>query len=410
MPDYGGWRTALESVGVELDLSYTGDWIANTRGGEARKRTYLGTVDATVSWDTDVLLERDFGTFFVYGLWIHGGQPSRAVGDIQATDNIEAPDAVRIFEAWWQRTLFDGRASILAGLYDVNSEFYAIDSAEIFLNGSFGMGAELGNTGLGGQPSTFPVSGLGARFKAEPVRGFEFQIAAVEGAPGDPRRPNRMSFDLEDAEGAFVIAEVALDRYATSTDDDREDVARASQRRRVGRIWAERPRWARVALGTWLYTARQPHVSRTNGMGEPIRSRGHPGLYLTVDYEAGWLSVENVRDVSFFLQLGWADGDVGPFEGYAAGGAKVEGLLPWRRDDESGVAVAAAFNGDAFKDAARADGRAPASAEIVIEGTYRAHLTNWFSLQGDLQYVVNPGGVRDRPDALVVGLRSVIAL
>lgn len=399
----------LDSVGLALDLSYTGDWIANTRGGEARKNTYLGTVDLTLSWDTGVALEHDLGTLFVYGIWIHGGQPSQFVGDIQATDNIEAQDAVRVFEAWWQHTLFDGRASILAGLYDVNSEFYAIDSAEIFLNGSFGMGGEVGNTGLSG-PSTFPVSGLGARFKTEPVRGLEFQVAAVEGAPGDPRRPTATSLDIEDDEGAFVIAQLAYHRHETPADDERQDIARPSQRRRVGRVWAERPKWARVAVGTWLYTARQPHVSRTDAMGDPIRARGHPGLYMTVDYEADHLVPEQKTEVSAFLQLGWADGDVGPFEGYTAGGLTFEGLLPWRRDDESGVAVAAAYLGDASRDAARSNGREPGVAEIVIEGTYRAHLTDWFSLQGDLQYVVNPGGVRDRPDALVLGLRWVLAL
>ena len=86
------------------------------------------------------------------------------------------------------------------------------------------------------------------------------------------------------------------------------------------------------------------------------------------------------------------------------------GLLPWRRDDDSGIGVAAAFNGDAFRDAARADGREPAVAEIAIEATHRVHLAEWLSIQGDVQYVVNPGGVRDRPDAVVLGLRWVLAL
>ena len=156
----GDWREALARHGVELDLSYTGDVVANTHGGEARKTEYLGTIDLTLAWDSDAWFERDFGTFFVYGLWNHGGQPSRAVGDVQATDNIEAPDAIRLFEAWWQKTLL-ARTSLLVGLYDVNSEFYAIDSAELFLNGSFGMGGELGNSGITG-PGTFPVAGWGA--------------------------------------------------------------------------------------------------------------------------------------------------------------------------------------------------------------------------------------------------------
>lgn len=409
IPDVGGWRSELGSVGIELDVAYTGDFVSNTHGGIARKSEYLGTVDVTIAWEPEAVLDRDLGIFFIYGYWNHGGQPSRSVGDAQVADNIEAPDSIRVFEAWWQRTLFDRRASILVGLYDVNSEFYAIDSAELFLNSSFGMGGELGNTGRSG-PSTFPVAGLGARFKVEPISGFEFQIAAVEGAPGDPRRPSATSLDLEDGEGAFVIAQVALDRHEFSTDDEADDIVRPLQRRRVGRIWAERPRWAQIALGTWLYTAPQPHVSRTNAMGDPIQSRGHPGLYLTVDYDANHLSLDNATDVSLFLQLGWADGDVGQFAGYTGGGVTLVGLLPWRREDDSGFAVAAAYNGDAFRDSARDAGREPAVAEIALEWTHRVHLADWLSIQGDLQYVVNPGGLRDRPDATVVSLRWVVGL
>lgn len=404
-----GWQHRLGTYGIALDLSYTGDFIANTRGGVARKNAYLGTLDATLAWDMATLLERDLGVLFVYALWNHGGSPSAFVGDVQATDNIEAPDSVRLFEAWWQHTLMDDRASLLVGLYDVNSEFYAIDSAEIFLNGSFGMGGELGNTGRSG-PSTFPVAGWGGRFKVEPVRGVELQVAAVEGAPGDPRRPTATSLDFEDDEGAFVIAEVSFDRYASSADDEKQDVARPLQRRRLGRVWADRPKWVRLAVGSWMYTAKQPHVSRVDGLGDPIRARGHPGLYVTVDYEADHLAIQHGVGMSLFAQLGFADGDVGQFAGYTGGGVTFVGLLPWRDEDESGVAVAAAYNGDAFRDAARADGREPAVAEIAVEWTYRAVLARWFSLQGDVQYVVNPGGLRDRPDAVVAGLRWVVEL
>lgn len=405
----GDWKSRLGALGIALDLSYTGDFVSNTRGGVARKSTYLGTVDLTAAWDMEALLERELGVLFVYGSWNHGGRPSTFVGDVQATDNIDAPDAIRLFEAWWQQTLLDDRGSLLVGLYDVNSEFYAIDSAELFLNGSFGMGGELGNTGLAG-PSTFPVAGLGGRFKVEPVRGLELQVAAVEGAPGDPRRPTATSLDLESDEGAFVIAQLSFDRYASSQDDESDDVVRPLQRRRLGRVWADRPKWVRVAVGSWMYTAKQPHVARVDGLGDPIRSRGHPGLYVTFDYEADHLAIKPGVGMSLFAQLGFADGDVGQFAGYTGGGATFVGLLPGRDDDESGAAIAAAYNGDAFRDAARASGREPAVAEIALEWTYRAVLARWLSIQGDLQYVVNPGGLRDRPDAVVVGLRWVVEL
>ena len=409
VPDPIGLRERLEELDLSLELSYTGDLVANTRGGLARKNEYLGTVDATFTWHTETLLERDFGTLFLYGLWIHGGQPTSFVGDVQATDNIEAKDSLQLFEAWWQKSLFDRKASILIGLYDVNSEFNAIDSAEIFLHASAGMGAALGNSGRNG-PSTFPATGLGARLKLEPIRGFELQLAAVDGVPGESRRPDGIRIDLDDGDGAFVIAEISHHRSSGLSDDEYADPSRPTQRRRVGRTWVHRPEFARFALGAWLYTAKQPHVSRVDASGRADTVRGHPGLYAIADYDAEHLGLPGTRGLSLYLQLGWADGDVGQFAGYVGGGIKYTGLLPFRPDDECGFAVAAGLNGDAFKDATDDAGGEPALAETALEWTYRASVTPWLSLQGDLQFVVNPGGVRDTPDALVGALRWVVDL
>lgn len=410
LPDWGGALTALEERDLFFEISYSGGYMANVRGGLARKVEYLGNLDLTFTWHTEELLGRDLGTFFLYGIWDHGGKPSDNVGDLQAVNNIEAPDSAKLFEAWWQKSLFDRRGSLLVGLYDVNSEFYAIESAELFVHSSLGMGADLGTTGING-PSIFPTAGVGARLRIQPVRGFEVLMAVTEGVPGDPRRPKGTRIDFEDGEGAFVIVELAHMRSDGVVLEEGEDAGvRSAARRRIGRAWDERPRSARFALGSWMYTAKQPHVSRTDAGGDPIEARGHPGLYMTVDYDADHFDFLDTNGLMIFGQFGFADGDVGPFAGYVGGGFKYDGLVPMRPDDETGFAVAAAFAGDALRDAARDAGDEPARAEIALEWTYRIAIAPWLSLQGDLQYVINPSALRNRPDALVVGMRWAVEL
>jgi porin len=43
--------------------------------------------------------------------------------------------------------------------------------------------------------------------------------------------------------------------------------------------------------------------------------------------------------------------------------------------------------------------------ENVLEITYLANLTEWFSLQPDFQYIFNPGGFGRTPNAAVAGIR-----
>lgn len=65
-------------------------------------------------------------------------------------DNIETPvngNTTKLFQAWLQQTFLDERASVLAGLYDLNSEFYVTDSASMFTHPTFGIGAEFAGTG-----------------------------------------------------------------------------------------------------------------------------------------------------------------------------------------------------------------------------------------------------------------------
>ncbi|HKK52090.1 MAG TPA: carbohydrate porin, partial [Myxococcota bacterium] len=367
-----------------------------------------GNLDLVLTWQPEAWLDRDLGTFFLYGLANHGGRISADVGDAQVVDNIEAPDAVRLFEAWWQKSLFDDRASILLGLYDVNSEFYVVESAEFFIHSSFGIGAALGTSGVNG-PSIFPSTSLGVRFKAEPVTGYELQAAVLDGVPGDPDDLQATRIELGADDGVLALVEIAR-RWGHRPLAPSEKILRAPQRRRVGRAGPDMPYLLRVAVGAWLYTTRLPHLSRTEADGTPALRRGHPGLYLTAELDASRLDPLDSRGLAGFLQLGFADGDVGQFAGYAGGGFKYTGLLPTRPDDELGVAVAAAFNGRAFEEASQRRGDSPSEAEIAIEGTYRARLAPWLSIQGDLQYVIDPGGVGSRDDALVLGLRFALSL
>lgn len=406
IPDWTGYRGRLEALQILADVAYTGDFMGNVHGGLARKSEYLGNLDMTLTWHTQALLGRDLGTLFVYGLYDHGGKPSTSVTDTQGIDNIEAPDSAKIFEAWWQESFFDGHGSALLGLYDVNSEFYSVDSAELFINSSFGIGPELANTGLNG-PSIFPTTSLAGRIKIEPVQGLEFQTAILDGVPGDPGRPKGTRIQLSDGDGVFWIAELA--HYQTRSNLQASSV-RSAQRRRIGRTWSARPDVFRVAVGTWTYSTRQPNLSRSDPGGAVVKTRGHPGVYLIADLDATRLHPLAPEGLAVFLQLGFADGDVGQYAGYSGSGIKYTGLIPLRPQDEAGFGIAAAYNGGAFKHASRAQGQAPAVAEVAFEWTYLAYVTPWLSIQADLQYILNPGGLRDRPDGVVAGLRYVVNL
>jgi porin len=250
--DWAGMRPALDAHGLDFELVYTGDVVSNVRGGVTPQTNYLDNIDLTLTCRLVELTGWDLGSFFLYGLSNHGGEPSAAVGDIQGVDNIEAPEGTQLYEAWWQKTLLGNRLSALVGLYDVNSEFDVINSAAIFLNSSFGIGPEFSHSGRNG-PSVFPATALAVRIKGEPVPHVTLQAAAVDGVPANSTASLRHKFTLSGDQGALLIGEAAY-YFGGVRGYDGESLLRV-QRRRVGRGWGERLYALKVALGVWGYTA-----------------------------------------------------------------------------------------------------------------------------------------------------------
>jgi len=86
---------------------------------------------------------------------VEGGRLSaRNVGDAQGVDNIEAVNALRLYEAWVSRDIGD-RAGVKLGFIDLNVDFDTQEVGALFLNSSDGTGPELGHSGLNG-PSVYP--------------------------------------------------------------------------------------------------------------------------------------------------------------------------------------------------------------------------------------------------------------
>lgn len=123
----------LVDRGVAPALVYDGAGFTNLAGGLSRASTYSGNLNLRLTLGLDRLLDWPGATFYVDGLWIHGGQPSNIVGDAQGVSNISAPAAVQVEEIWLQKNFVDLPLSVLVGLYDLNSEFYHLQSADRFL-------------------------------------------------------------------------------------------------------------------------------------------------------------------------------------------------------------------------------------------------------------------------------------
>lgn len=372
--NWGGLRNQLRERGLDLAVIYKGEVVNGMAGGGERATVYEGNLDLRASIDGDKVIGVRGLSFFLYGLGNHGadhdGPPGRFTRAAQLTSNIEtANDSFRLYEAYAQQTWADQKVSLLVGLHDLSSEFYTTSSASVFLNNSFGVGAELAQTGLNG-PSIFPVTAPAARLRIEPVSDVYLQAAVFNALAGDPDHPHGTVVRMSQEDGHLLIAEAGL-------------------------VTAD-PRYAKIALGAWSYTT--PFESIANG-GEKAVSHGH--------YVIGEAQVSG--RLAAFLRAGVAATEADALSSNVSAGFNLSGAFLGRERDRLGLAWTRVTFGSPFREAQAAADVRIGHDENVYEVTYRLELGRGVAVQPDYQYVRNPGGDTGLPDGHVATMRFEVA-
>jgi porin len=383
--------------GVSASATYDGETVSNLSGGANRGSTYHGSLQLQAAFDFERLFGWADTTGFLYGMWLHGGQPDDFVGGAQGVSSITGPSGARLDEAWLQRNFVGNRVSLLGGRYDLNAEFYRLHSAALFLNSSFGMGPEFSQSGPAG-PSVFPSTSLGARvqYKARPE--LVLRAALVNAMPYNRAGENAAT---QDGNGALLVSEAAyLERPGSAEPRNR--------RLRTGRFSGLEPYDDKYAIGFWHYTATFDDLSATDPSGDPVQHRGSSGGYLLVDRLLTRSPEPSGPRIAAFVQLGIGDARVNRFGSYVGAGLVASGLIPGRQD-ELGIAVALARNGSHYLEQQEQLDTPAQGSETAIELTYLAQISNSLAVQPDLQYIVHPNTDPAIENALAFLLRFEVS-
>ncbi|CAN5123470.1 carbohydrate porin [soil metagenome] len=350
-----GEPPSTERDALFAEAVYTGELWRNQRGGRRRGTRYLDNLDLTLTWHLP-----QAGTLFGYVLYNNGAMLSESlIGDYQTVSNIDAPEALRLYELWYERPLA-ADLDVRFGLYDLNAEFDVIEASRLFINSSHGIGPDFSQSGVNG-PSIFPVTSLALRTQWQVSDRVLARAALLDAVPGDPDDATRTTIRL--GEGALGVLELDA-----------------------------RPLDAlRIAAGAWRYSRRAAHLDPT-----AARVRDD-GAYILAEGAVGNLQV--------FGRFGIAQARSNPVDRYIGAGFVYTGLIPGRPRDQLGLAYARASAGQPFRNLQQMAGEPAEEHETVWELTYAFEVAPWLVLQPDLQYVVNPSWNPALDDALVIGLR-----
>ncbi len=358
---------------LHLETSVTGDFIHNLNGGLMRAKSYIGMEEISLSIDLENLGLWKGGEVFMHGLNAHGRSPSQEiVGDLQVTSNIEAGDYTGFYEYYLKQSV--GRFSFLFGQHDLNSEMAGTEYGGTFINSSFGI---VPTMSLNIPVSIYPTAALAFIAQYEVLNRHSIKVGVYDGDPGDPKS-NRYNLqpNISGEEGFLFVGEYDYHIQVNSL-----------------------PHCYRV--GSYYHTN-----TFTDYRDSTHQVSGNYGIYLISDYVL-WSGFNHPdKYLGLFLQGSWAPSHINQVDFYLGAGIHFNGLLPQRYNDAIGLALAYAHISHHY----RTFQPTTKAYEMTWELTYKLSVFDHYTIQPNLQYIVNPGVNPALHNAVVASLRFNIFL
>jgi len=403
--DWGGQRTWLSERGVDFEFFYLGAVPWNLSGGIKEGAEYQGGLLMTLDLNSEKLVGYEGGQFHAGSLWLHSGDDfsQNYVGDLNMVSLLDFPDSFRLWELWYEHKFLEGKVSLKLGQLAIDRDFivpeyYNSIAAINFFNQTFFYPTMAFNVyDIRGFPeghhalASTPYGAPGVRLRVDPVEQVYVQGGIYDGNPDRSRSGTRIN--LNEDEGALAYFEMG---YSLNK----------------GKGASGLP--GNYKAGGYYHTDdfydNESVFNAFLGLEAPRTHSGNYGLYLLVD-QMLFREVEKddpaQQGVAGFFRVGWAPEDRNLASLGIDGGLVYKGLIPTRDYDTFGVAASYLEISEDISRGQRLINSflpgtfAVADYEFVVEASYRAQLTAWWTVQPDIQWVKHPGGSSQLSDAVV---------
>jgi len=372
-------RAFLASKGLTFDPYVMEDYVSVYKGGLIDNNTWAGRFDFVSELDLEKAGLLKGGLLHIDILNVHGGLKPTAdhmVGDLQTVNDIEATRSTRIYEGWYQQSLFDNKFSVKFGLVDINSEFLVSDSGNLFINSSINTASSfwVNNNNVATYPEPVPA----VRLKYSPNANLDFLVGFFQADPLN-NDINAHSTHFGNGEGLLSIEEGQY-HY---------------------KIPFEGGLAGTFKIGYWYNSGDGPNASTFNGNGDMFVFEDDYGAYAMIDQRV--FQINETQGLNVFCFGGGAPDNRNTVQDSIAGGLNYTGLIPYRPKDVMGVALTSSTFSNKLSASTMQDG-----SETSYEWTYQIQIRDGVYLQPDIEYVRHPNGDDAIKNASVFTLRTEV--
>lgn len=360
-----------EELPITINLKYVHETVGNFSGGERTGHVDMDNVQLFSYLDMEQILGVPSTRIFIHPFFHSGLSANAMFGTLQGVSNIETQKILSFMDLWVEKKFLNDDASLLFGLFDLNSEFDAKNSSALFVTPSQGIGSEFGMSGSNG-PSIYPHPSLALRLSLKASERITVRTAVLDGKPDCDGR--FVAININKNDGLLFVSQIS-----SALSNDLSNVA---------------------GVGGWLYTARHPKMVADDPDCEDELLYGDKGAYVFFDSPELKQYTNEVK-LGMCARIGFAQSGFSHVDAYGTVGLSLQNLIS--ENETIGVALATGGIAREYQRMEHLDG-----FEMVCEATYAKSILPWLRVQPTLVYVVNPSSAPGLPNAFGGSLRIIV--
>jgi porin len=389
--DWWGYRSRLDESGVEVFGFYNSIYNGNVTGGtHLHHATYVDDAWLGFKFDLEKLVGWRGGLFVVSGINRNGDDlTTKYIGSIFSTQQSVGGQRPFLYQVYLQQHLFDGQVTVKLGRFGASDDFNASPFYGYSLNN--GINGDIRNVLFDTRFSAYPFAVWAAALFYDPTPEFHLKVGIYQTSDDMfENDDNGLNWGIEGSDGYTAIAQIGWSPqfWKRPVGGPREGKDSVVLKGLPGHYW----------IG---FTYSEWDLYPRFGGGFEDHSYG---FYANVDQMIYQETPGSDQGLTAFVASGYypqREISIVPFQVNV--GLNYQGLFPSRDRDHTMLHF---IYGDISRDYARSvqvPGGRLAESEKVVEIAHRFQLTRWSYFQPDVQYVIDPGGTGDIPDAVVIG-------
>jgi len=410
--DWWGIRNALADSGIDFVLNYTTNLAGNPVGGMKQGFTYTDNIYFGAEFDLEKLVGWGGGKLIVSGLDRNGSSLSQHyLGNQFTVQQIYGGQTAMFYALILQQKFWDDKADIKIGRFATGDDFASSPIYWLYMN-----------NGIDGNPQALPVNATfsaypwavwAARLKITPTKETSAMVGLYQASNRIfNRNYHGTDWSIRGNDGVMLITQLGWNpeffkREVPSTAADKKsDGKQVAIAGKTGKSFKE-PVLAgdqKGLPGHYWFGAYYSTLEYQGYSGNDTAAGSSYGFYWHADqmiFQEGPGSDQGLTLWSAFVLSPQQNISKLPFQ--VNGGAVYKGLLPTRDDDFTIFGIVYGNFSNDYADGQSAAGLGSPSYEMVFEWAYRVQINKFLYAQPDVQWVVNPGGTGNIPNALVLG-------